>query len=233
MSDYKKVLARKKLDNDTEGVLCNLKMGKAQLGFIAGGCARYFASRDKEAPMYSDIDVFCCGDDIIDAGLNYEALVKRFDDIYHYERTTPNARIYNIKLADDEPRMVQIIRPFENEWMQTYGSIEQVLEQFDFTIVKAAISSECYLIIHKNFDKDEEQKKLVITHINCPIAVAQRCMKYSKKGFRLYLKDTLKLFADWMERPQEYRERLMKLIQDSNDLSPEEIEELEHLLRMD
>lgn len=219
-------------------------------GFIAGGCPRYYATKSSD-DSYSDIDVFCFAPienehgvltpagRIIIARSNFGVLTDRFIDAgFKQFKETPNSVMFAKDIDEDgqpvpNTDIIQIIRPFQNEWMQTFGTMIEVLDQFDFTVSKIAILEKHLLLVHKEFKEHEETKKLVIKHINCPIAVMQRVVKYSKKGYRCFLKDSIKLFKEWVDRPQEYRDRLHELIETGEDISPEELEELEHLLRMD
>lgn len=144
---------------------------------------------------------------------------------------------------DKNFRKVQVIQPFENRWMRTFGSVSQVIGQFDFTVVMAAIQKQhpangsvelkSYIAYeHEDFRKDTKRKRLIIQHINCPIAVSMRVNKYCAKGFYIGPKEIIKLFKEWDSREQSYKDRLIQLA-DRDNLDPQEWWEIEKLLRID
>ncbi len=213
------------------------------IGFVAGGAARKHASSWSYGPI-SDVDIFCKGRSVEEAQKNFN-LIHNNLILNDYEPTadSPNAMAYQrIKYVQHTNEMgayklgipIQVIKPFKNEWMQTYGSPVTVLDQFDFTVAKAAFLTEKDILVHKDFKKDDDAKRLVIKHINCPIAVTQRLMKYHKKGYHASLVEVFKLFTEWETRGPAYRQNLRELVSrvDPN-MNEQDIMELERLLRMD
>jgi hypothetical protein len=60
-------------------------------------------------------------------------------------------------------------------------------------------------------------------------------MKYARKGYYMRPIESMKLFQDWQNRPEEYRQRIIQLFGDGKmgSLSKQEVDELEALLRVD
>jgi len=195
-------------------------------GFIAGSCARYYASTAKDEAIYNDIDVFARS-------------IKGFNEIcwklehngWTLTGESPNAMKF-AKNFDGTGAEVEVVKPFQNEYMCTYGDPKNVIMQFDFTCVKAFFYNRKYLYIDEQFDTDNNARRLVITHINCPVAVAQRVMRYAKKGYTIGIRELLKLFTEWSQRPDAYREHLTELLH-RGELTDDEFMELERLLRVD
>lgn len=137
----------------------------------------------------------------------------------------------------------QIIKPLVQGAMVTVGTIEEILNNFDFTIVRAAIISNKEALVDVEFEHDEAIGLLRLKNIHCPISSLLRCCKYSRKGYFLRPFEALKLFADWTDRPESYRIRISALFARSaegeqSDKNPggmtrKEIDELESLLRID
>lgn len=116
------------------------------------------------------------------------------------------------------------------------GSKEEVLSNFDFTVVRAAILSPNTVLVDADFMHDEENKILRLKNIHCPISSTLRCMKYAAKGYWLPPIQALSLFLDWDNRSDDYRRELAEYLAKANGgegLTQEEIDHLEELMRID
>lgn len=137
----------------------------------------------------------------------------------------------------------QIIKPVVEGRIVTIGTTEEILDNFDFTIVRAAIVSPTECLVDEEFENDEAKGILRLKNIHCPISSLLRCCKYARKGYFLRPAEALKLFADWDDRGDEYKNRMVELFLESakgkvSEENPEgmtqkEIDELEALLRID
>jgi len=137
----------------------------------------------------------------------------------------------------------QIIKPVIQGAIVTLGTVEEILENFDFTITRAAIVSPTECVVDEEFENDEKKKLLRLRNIHCPVSSLLRCCKYARKGYFMRPAEAIKLFNDWMDRGPEYRERLFELFSQSSlgkkseenpdGMTQEEIDELEALLRID
>jgi len=212
------------------------------MGFIAGGYAAWYAnSRYSSNP--SDIDVFSLENrfeyyppEEPDEVFTPESLIiyNLLELDYEQEKDLPNAIQY--KPPEEGMLKVQYVKPFQNNWMKTFGTPEEVLSQFDFTVAMVAlekVNDEYYIYYHEDFVKHNKKHRLYINHINCPIAVSMRVMKYIKKGYYIGPKELIKLFIEWENRDEEYRSRLKEILEKEGELSPEEWWEMEKLLRID
>lgn len=222
--NYKTIAVRRKLPEYIKLIINKTK----DYGFISGSCARYYAtSKDiKDVAIYSDIDIFCFNEEY------YNNIINILIDVGSiFKKDTVNASQYLYKNKKQDI-IIEVIKPFKNEWMQTYGTQYEVIDQFDFTVVKAAFLSEHEMVVHIDFDSNNLDKKLVITHINCPIAVSLRVAKYIKKGYKIKLREIYKLFQEWDGRDIKYKEKFNELLS-REQLNPDEIMDLERLLRWD
>jgi len=137
----------------------------------------------------------------------------------------------------------QIIKPVIEGKIVTLGTEEEIINNFDFSIVRAAILSPTEVLVDEDFEEDEKHHLLRLKNIHCPISSLLRCCKYARKGYFMRPAEALKLFNDWVDRGEEYRVRILELFKTSafgekdegnpNGISREEIDELEALLRID
>lgn len=131
---------------------------------------------------------------------------------------------------------IQIIKPVEEGAIVSRGSVEEILNNFDFTVVRCALNPDRRTATAwASFPKDELHMKLRLLNIHCPISSLLRVMKYARKGYYMRPVEALKLFQDWERRPPEYKARMAQLFATGQmgKLSQQEIDELEALLRVD
>lgn len=137
----------------------------------------------------------------------------------------------------------QVIKPVIEGKIVAVGTIEEILENFDFTIVRAAIISPTEVVVDEDFEDDESHGVLRLKNIHCPVSSLLRCCKYARKGYFLRPAQALKLFIDWNNRGETYQSRIIELFSQSSlgkkseenpdGMTQEEIDELEALLRID
>lgn len=193
-----------------------LRLVQANGGVICGGYARYCASTQKAPPIPADVDVFPTTEEayenlkkaLIEAGLNLSS----------ENEVSANFRKSKMPTWLACPR-VNLVKPRNEGFLQTLGTVEQILENFDFTVVRAAIISDTEVLVDKDFLEDDPVKRIRIKTIHCPFGSTYRLSKYIGRGFKSSLSEMLKLFLDWEGRPMEYRERLASLIFKQQDLS--------------
>lgn len=211
---------------------------------ICGGYARYCASpkpTDKVMPA-GDADLFPHSQDAHEKLL--AALLAMGYVVAHENHVSITMKPSDDKKADlayiPTP---QIIKPVVEGRVVTTGTTEEILDNFDFTIVRAAIVSTTECLVDSDFVKDESNTLLRLKNIHCPISSLLRCCKYARKGYFLRPAEALKLFIDWSDRGDDYRDRMVELFIDSgkgkksdenpDGMTQEEIDELESLLRID
>lgn len=211
---------------------------------ICGGYARYCASPRPTAKVVvaGDADLFPHSEDASKV-LLADLLAMGFIIVHE------NHVSISMKPHDDHADKLahiptpQIIKPLIEGKIVTLGTTEEILENFDFTIVRAAIVSATEVMVDDGFEEDELHGVLRLKNIHCPISSLLRCCKYARKGYFLRPAEALKLFCDWTDRGGDYRNRMIELFTESSkgkqsDKNPDgmtqqEIDELESLLRVD
>lgn len=211
---------------------------------ICGGYARYCAS-PKPTPKVvpaGDVDLFPHSQDA------HEKLLAALKDM-GYEVAHENHVSITMRPTEEKKAELghiptpQIIKPVVEGRIVTVGSTEEILDNFDFSIVRAAIISPAECLVDEHFDNDEDKNLLRLKNIHCPVSSLLRCCKYARKGYFLRPFEALKLFVDWTGRGQEYRIRMVELFSKSSHgkateenpdgMTQQEIDELEALLRID
>jgi len=205
---------------------------------ILGGYARYCLSQNSTPFFALDVDLFpqSNGDSLglVEAlkSLGFKvkheneisfSFAKREDHENPYWRICPN---------------IQVIKPVIEGAIVTVGKMEDVLDNFDFSITRCGLLSPTQGLAGEEFLVDESSHHLILKNIHCPISSLHRCIKYSKKGYFLPLAETVKLFLDWDERTPEYKDKLIEMIGkmkgvDGVEPKKEDIEELEKLMHVD
>lgn len=211
---------------------------------ICGGYARFCASprpTTKVLPA-GDVDLFPHSEDA--SKILLANLLAMGFEIAHENHVSISMKANK----DNEGKLAhiptpQIIKPVIEGAIVTLGTTEEILENFDFTIVRAAIISPTEVMVDDDFEDDENHGILRLKNIHCPISSLLRCCKYARKGYFLRPAEALKLFLDWTNRGDDYRQRMVELFQESakgkassenpNGMTQEEIDELESLLRID
>lgn len=205
---------------------------------ICGGYARYCVSRHRDPIKAGDVDLF--PQSVESSALLIESLKENGLKVEHENEISVTFEHCN---SHDDPRWlacprVQVIKPILEGSIVTVGTIEEILNNFDFTVTRAAIINPTTGIVDQDFHADDEKFRLVLKNIHCPISSTMRCVKYSKKGFWLPLIECVKLFNDWTELGEDYRQKLLDAIgkmhkQDGTEPTQEEIDELEKLMNID
>jgi hypothetical protein len=208
-------------------------------GRIIGGYARYCCSTREQPVKAGDVDIFPVGATEEESQKVYEGIkaaletaglkVKHENNVsltYEAATTAPYNRCPTI----------QMIKPVREGAVLTWGTVEEILDSFDFTIVRVSLNPDRKTATAwASFPDDEQHKKLRILNIHCPISSLLRIMKYGRKGYYMRPVEALKLFQDWETRTPEYRQRMAELFQTGQHgkLTQKEIDELEALLRID
>lgn len=187
--------------------------------FICGGVVRFACSERRPRPAtYSDIDVYCKTEEA------FETL----------KNTMDNNRKYNLEFENDlsisyKKRLlskpIQIIKPIKEGAIVATGDMEEILNNFDFSVIRTGMDIEHFArrvaLVDKDFHKHENFKRLVLKNIHCPISSLHRCLKYHRKGYKLSSKEALKLFLDWEKRPQSYRDEIIEFFDKQFELDEE------------
>lgn len=218
-----------------------LELLKGKKAFVCGGYARYMGSPNKNKKLVKayDVDIYCEDEE------TFEELYAHFKSLKMEIRFDNPMAITYMKIKDKENPyyrcpVIQLIKPVEEGAVVAKGSMRHILESFDFTVVRIGVLQKddgtVMLLADENFLADEEKKYLRILNIHCPISSLMRFMKYGRKGYHTRPAQLAKLFRDWDMRGPEYRNRLLELFregEEAGELTQEEIDELEALLRID
>jgi hypothetical protein len=178
--------------------LYNVLVTNTMGSFICGGYARWCASpKPDNKAMPGDVDIY--SDD--------EGDFKRLTEVFSKEGL--NIRHENeIALTYVKPQSGmlkytptnQLIKPNKEGRVVALGTREDILSNFDFTVVRAAILDSTKVLVDADFIHDETEKILRLKNIHCPISLTLRCMKYATKGYWLPVPQAMKLFLDWDSR---------------------------------
>lgn len=208
-------------------------------GRIIGGYARYCCSTNEDPVSAGDVDIFPVGTTDEECQRLYDSWVvalKAYGLQIKHENEVSSTWSKSESPPLNRCPTIQVIKPVKEGAIVTKGTIEEILENFDFTIVRVAMNPDRQTATAwASFPDDEQAKRLRILNIHCPISSLLRCMKYARKGYYMRPGESLKLFADWEARSPEYRQRMASLFQagEFGELSKEEVDELERLLRID
>lgn len=203
--------------------------GKA---FICGGYVRYMCSPNRNPVIGKDLDIYCQSDDIYN-DIKAE-LIKKLS-IKHESGVAITFKIAEEGEFKYVPS-IQLIKPINQGAIVAKGTIEEVLSNFDFSVVRIGLISENEAIADIDFEKDETDRILKLKNIHCPISSTARCIKYGKKGYRIRLAEIVKLFADWDNRDEEYVRKITEGIEtltSGEEMTEEEKHELYSLLNID
>lgn len=189
--------------------------------FVSGGYARYCMSPSFNPIKPVDLDIFSSDMEnhlnIVQAFRSKIYRESRFkSDVLQREVDESDESIDRFWHADEEetdfaisfridvnyyPGMgmiekIQFIKPSVKR--TTTGALIDILNNFDFTICKAALITPKAGIVHIGFDDDEYAKLLRVTgKIRDPLATFARITRYCKKGYNLTPLTMLKVLETW------------------------------------
>jgi hypothetical protein len=196
-------------------------------GFICGGFVRNILTKLKITTT-TDVDIYCINEEA------YDRIKGRLEEQgYVLEKESPMSVLYKVLFVGDYP--IQLIKPMDKGHVTTIGDLEDIIENFDFTCIRAGITKEedKYVgYVDEDFEEDNKKKVLKIKNIHCPVAEIFRVAKYIGKGFYLPPIESIKILADWEERDDEYKEKLLNFLQKEKP-SKNDIDILEKMLHID
>lgn len=209
-------------------------------GRIIGGYARWCCSERQSLHPAHDVDIFPIAekegdksDTIFEAWK--VALAAEGLKVLHENEVS-----ITYEKTETGPLMacpvIQLIKPTTAGAIVTEGTVEQVLGNFDFTIVRVALNPDrLTATAWASFIEDDNKGLIRILNIHCPISSLLRVCKYARKGYYCRPAEAMKLFADWDGRSPDYKSKIVDLFQKGGfgEISKEEIEELEKLLHID
>ena len=202
---------------------------------ICGGYVRYMCSPSTSPSKPGDLDMY------FKNWAEYDAAKEIFTK-EGFEIKFENDVSLAFKLISDVENphfgspVIQLIKPITDGAIMAQGDMEDIIKNFDFTVVRCGLISSTLAKVDADFMHDEAVKVLRIKNIHCPVSSTLRCMKYSRKGYWLPPLQCCRLFLDWEDRDEEYRDKIYKFLLEADKgegLTRTEIEEMERLMRID
>lgn len=200
--------------------------------FICGGYARYCCSPTIDPIPARDVDIYSPDD------VTYNKLKADFSK--HLEVAFENDICITYKQATAGVLAfcptVQLIKPIKEGKIVARGTMQEVLSNFDFTVVRIGLLNRETALADEDFLEHESHKFLSLKNIHCPISSTFRIIKYGRKGYFARPIQILRLFIDWDDRDQAYRDKITLLLEEldkETELSDDDIHELERLMRID
>ncbi len=203
-----------------------VKTGKYKgMVFICGGYVRYICSPRRKPDPAGDVDIYVADPEI------FPVLIDDFEKTFKLKRKHENEVSITYERAEkaDHPLFatppVQFIKPENKGKIVATGTLDEILENFDFTVIRAGMPDFGMARVDADFMHDEAHHLLRLKNIHCPVSSLLRCYKYARKGYFMRPMEALRLFVDWENREDKA---------DAGDgLSQNEIDELEKLMRID
>lgn len=206
--------------------------------FIMGGYVRYMASKVRNPIPAGDVDIYSKTDE------SFNKFVDILKNKYNLTIKHENSVSMTFKNIEDHEHTlfscptIQLIKPVAKGAIVATGTMEEILENFDFTVIRCGVKlyDPPTALVDADFEHDEEIKCLRIKNIHCPISSTLRIVKYAKKGYWIPPMHVLPLFLDWERRDEEYRRKLVDFLKKANKgqgLTQEQVNELEDLLMVD
>lgn len=208
-------------------------------GLIIGGYARYCCSERETPHPAHDVDIFPISEDKDRSESIFQAWKAAFEKeglkVLHENEVsiTYEKSLTGPFLACP---VIQLIKPMTVGAIHTEGTVEEVLANFDFTIVRVALNPDrLTATAWASFVQDDNKALLRILNIHCPISSLLRVCKYARKGYYCRPAEAMKLFIDWQNRSPDYKAGILKLFEKGNlgEITKGEVEELEKLLHVD
>lgn len=214
------------------------ELAQRHRSMVCGGYARYCLSQLAKPHPASDVDLFPQSEE------GSAALVEELKSVGFKVKHENEISVTFSRLEEHaDPRWlvcptIQVIKPVLEGAIVTVGEMRDILDNFDFTIVRIALLSPTEGLADADFLADDGDWKLKLKNIHCPISSTMRCIKYSKKGYWLGVRECVKLFLDWNERGPEYQSKLVDLVgkmkgPNGEEPTKEDVEELEKLMNVD
>jgi len=203
--------------------------------FVCGGYVRYCASPKRNPVIGRDVDLYSMNEEAFDK------IKKFYDDQLTIQHENDISVTYKKPEWDSDSKYlyvptIQLIKPVKEGKVVGFGTMEEVIENFDFTVVRIALLDEKTALADADFLHDERHGLLRLKNIHCPISSTLRCMKYAKKGYWLKPLETFKLFLDWDQKSDEYKSKLQDWLNKANagkGLTQNEVNELERMMMVD
>ena len=173
-----------------------------------GGYVRWAASPSLNPAAYGDLDAYA------ETMEQHEEAKKRLQGFIKKEPTfdSPVATSFTFDgtALEGAPKL-QLIKPVGDGNTVLSGTLTDIIENFDFSIIRIGVDPKVsldYALADDDFIQDEMNKVLNVKKIHCPISAIKRIAKYREKGYAVSNENLMKLFTDWDGRTPEYKKDL-------------------------
>jgi len=152
--------------------------------YICGGYVRYMASPDDNTALPSDIDIFCRDDSV------FKDIYTEFDKV-GLEESSNSLVAVTYKIPDDKnhllytPYPIQLVRSANDNGFITCGNIEEILTEFDLTIIRCGLKDEHTILADPTFIENEKDKELILRKVQFPPINMKRLFKYVSRGYNI------------------------------------------------
>ena len=210
--------------------------------FFCGGHVRWMCSSHPTPVPGSDVDIYFKTQEAFDAtkarledeeGWNLETRFENEISIQYRRPKDPGHGLFALPY-------IQLIKPMVEGAIVATGEMQEILENFDFTVARVGFHPTAlldslppyYATADADFMHDEAARILRIKNIHCPISSTYRAIKYCRKGYWIPTRQVHSLFIDWETRDDEYRSKITDFLA-KEDPTEDEINEAERLMMID
>lgn len=182
---------------------------------FCGGFIRYACSPNTEPALAGDLDCYPNNMEDYDAfkseltQMGYKPFESAVASSYYFESGPLKGAI-----------KLQVIKPINAGAIVASGTMDDIINSFDFTVVRIGIPANSTLSFawaDDDFLQDELHKNIRIKNIHCPISAIKRIAKYVNKGYTIKPFELLKLYEDWDKRTPEYKTELVDGLKQMKD----------------
>lgn len=209
-------------------------------GRIIGGYARWCCSERQNLHHANDVDIFPIVSQPSETSAAIFEAWKLALTAEGLKQKHENEVSITYEKQEEGPFLacpvIQLIKPTLEGAIVTEGTVEEVLGNFDFTVVRVALNPDrLTATAWASFVADDKKGLLRLLNIHCPVSSLLRVCKYARKGYYCRPAEAMKLFADWDSRTPDYKSKILGLFSKGalGEISKEEIEDLEKLLHVD
>lgn len=205
-------------------------------GIVAGGYARYCLSPKINLGLDNvveagDVDIFCFTEndyEPIKQNLLAKNFIVKIETDYavsfdYIKSDNPKPKTFKdlvkqTHVPDYAGPPVQLIKPLIRRGLKTFGHPEEIIDNFDFSVIKAGIVEDVlnrgsYIgLVNINFDKDEIDNRIVIGKVVCPINQVLRLVKYGKKGYQFSMGEVMKILNAWDQYTPEIKTQINEMV---------------------
>jgi hypothetical protein len=153
--------------------------------YVCGGVMRaFYSGQHNREEVVKDIDLYFANQSVFE--LFADTMKKN-----GYEPSFESERAITYKSKQEDGPAIQAIK-------FVMGTIEEVLGEFDFTIVKCGANSS-EIVMHNNFSDDLASSVLVYCGSRLPLSSLNRAFKYTARGYWLPAVQMLAILTDISE----------------------------------